>query len=128
MRVRRWHLVLIVAAVVVGAVVASGDVEVIPAALLVGAVLVGVNLAVRRGLNRLLPTPEVPDDATPGERARLMRPYVLGWMLVVVVLTAAAFALAFAFGGPSTLGAVYLSMPLVFVLVMGAMALGRARD
>jgi hypothetical protein len=128
MRVRSWRMVLIVAAVVAGAVAASGDVEVIPAALLVGAVLVGVNLAVRRGLNRLLPAPEVPDDATPGERARLMRPYVLGWMLVVVVLTAGAFGLAVAFGGPSTLGAVYLSLPLVFVLVMGTIALRRARD
>ena len=79
-------------------------------------------------LNRLLPVPKVPDDATPSERARLIRPYVLGWLLVVVVLTAGAFALAFAFGGPSTLGAVYLALPVVFVLVMGTIALRQARD
>jgi hypothetical protein len=122
-----WHLVLIVAAVVAGAVAASGDVEVIPAALLVGAVLVGVHLAVRRGLNRLLPAPKILDDATPRERARLMRPHVLRSMLVMVVVAAGAFALAFALGGPSTLGAAYLVLLVVFVLVMGTIALRRAR-
>jgi hypothetical protein len=68
-------MALVVGAVVAGAVAASGDVEVIPAALLVGALLVGLHLAVQRILNPLLPAPKVPDDATANERARLMRPY-----------------------------------------------------
>ena len=49
-----WRVVVIAAAVVAGAVAASGGVDIVPAALLVGAVVVGVHLTVGRGVTRLL--------------------------------------------------------------------------
>jgi len=127
-----WHFAFIVTVVTVSAFAVSGDVAVIPPALLVGAMVGSVHLLVGHGLARVLPAPEVPEDAISAERARLTRPYLLRWALrwalTGVVLTAGVLAYAFAVE-PSVLGAVYLSLPVLLLLVvLVVIVLRRARD
>jgi len=123
------HFAFIVAVVTVSAFVVSGDVAVIPEALLVGSIVGGVHLLVGRGLARVLPVPEVP--SAPAERAGLTRPYLLRWALrwalTGVVLTAGVLAYAFAVE-PSVLGAVYLLLPVLLLVVLVVIVLRRARD
>jgi hypothetical protein len=126
--VRGWHIAVMVAAGAVGALATSGQAKVIPAALVIGAMVGGMHLFVGRGTARLLPAPEVPTDASPAERARLLRPYLRRWVLFVIVSAAAAIGLGFVLSGPSTSVAVYLALPFVLVLALLLIALRTTRS
>ena len=119
-----WQVGLIVLLATAVAFAVSGDSRAIYAGFVIGGVMVAAHFVVRRAVGR---APKVQDDASPVERARVTRPYLLRQAVVVGVVTAAAFAYAFATGGPSALGAVYLSLPLVGVLAVLLVVSRRAR-
>lgn len=113
--------------VAITAFAASGETRVLAGALAVGAVVASVHVLVRLGLSRAVPAPRARADAPAAERARVMRPHVIRLTLIVIAIAAVALALAATQGGPSTLGVLYLSLPVVVALVSLAAVLRKAR-
>lgn len=111
-----WFDALLVAVIALAAFIASGDARILPAAIGIGLVFVGIRLLIRSGLGRVFSIPtaeEIPEDV---ERARKALPMVLGIAALVALLVVGRIVWVISDGNtPSVIGWIYLLLPLLAI-------------